>query len=198
MRRGGLATRASGQLGRVSFGRHHRRSSPIVVLVVYPPEARRAVGGRAAIRAILRNNADLTNLAHHNSGIGTRIRLVHTQEVELPDSVSSNGAHLEWLRTDPQVSALREAFGADLVGLLYERWTSVCGTAAMLFRPGTGSAEDAVFDVWRESGVSSLTFAHDSDISRAPTTTRKTPTASTPTIPSLTRSVTGTSASTGP
>ncbi len=136
-------------------------SARIDLLGVYSREVLEALGGALAVETFFQHNVDLTNISYKNSGVASRVRLVHTALVSVDDGPSAGDSFLAWVQTHPEVAALREQHGADVVGLIYERQTRFCGTAAMLFRPGFNGAAQAFFVMQRPCGASSLTFPHE-------------------------------------
>lgn len=94
------------------------------LMALYTPEARSYLGGEAAIEMAIANAVTWTNQAYANSGIGARMRLVHTQEATgysggeevtealLHDLANSAGPGLQ------DVHDLRDQHGADLVTLV--------------------------------------------------------------------------------
>ncbi len=136
-------------------------SARIDLLGVYSREVLAALGSPSAVETFFQHNVDLTNLSYKNSRVASRVRLVHAALVSVPDGPAAGDSFLSWVQTHPEVAALREEHGADVVGLIYERQTRFCGTAAMLFRPGINGAGQAFFVMQRACGASSLTFPHE-------------------------------------
>ncbi len=133
----------------------------IDLLGVYSGQVLAALGSPRAVETFFQHNVDLTNLSYKNSRVRSRVRLVHAALVSVPDGPSAGDSFLSWVQTHPEVAALREEHGADVVGLIYERQTRFCGSAAMLFRPGFNGAGQAFFVMQRACGASSLTFPHE-------------------------------------
>lgn len=94
----------------------------IDVMIVYTQDARKVWGGTDAILAAINTVVAETNTAFSNSQVSQRIRLVHTSEINYPETLDSR----EDLRrlTDPsdgyldEVHSLRDSVGADLVTLI--------------------------------------------------------------------------------
>lgn len=154
----GAGVEASGAVPSVS-----RRAPLVDVLVLYTPAVRQAVGSVGNLEVVARHYVDFTNVGYHNSRMEVRVRLAGTAEVTIPEgAIGSNSLTIDWLRSSPEVAALRDDARADIVGVLYERGSRFCGSAGMLFRPagdGTVAARAAVFEMQRFCG--SHTFAHE-------------------------------------
>lgn len=146
----------------------------IDVLVVYSANARRVAGNIDARIALLVVD---THRAYANSGITTRLRVVHSYET--PSSVVSevNSRNKEQdlqrlrVREDgffDEVFAKREQYGADVVILLFVNRPNVCGGGiAFLLDPGSSGSAALAFGL---SGIGRTvacrqhdgdTFAHE-------------------------------------
>ncbi len=134
------------------------RTPRIDLLVLYVRELTAAVRTRRNARAIVQHYVDLTNVALHNSEVEARVRLAHAAEVTLPDGVTGDSA-LDWLVSSRSVAELRDAHGADMVGLILDQNASFCGAAAMIYRPGGATLSRAFFVSRRVCGAD--TFAHE-------------------------------------
>ena len=140
----------------------------IDVLVVYSANARRVAGNIDARIALLVVD---THRAYTNSGITTRLRVVHSYETPstvLADVNSSNKRQdLDRLRIRgdgffDEVFAKREQYAADVVMLLYGNQPNYCGGGiAYLLNHRPGSAELA----FGASGIGALVVCrqHDGD-----------------------------------
>ena len=138
----------------------------IDVLVVYSAKARRVAGNIDARIALLVVD---THRAYTNSGITTRLRVVHSYET--PSTVVSdinsgnNGQDLDRLRTRgdgffDEMFAKREQYAADVVILLHGNQQNYCGGGvAFLLDHGPGAAEFA-FGV---SGIGEQVVCHQYD-----------------------------------
>jgi len=129
-----------------------KRGSTVVidVLAVYTPEARDDRGGTSGMQLWAQAAVDETNLAFTNSEMDARFRLVHAVEVDYHDSNSSS-ADLSWVASDSTVAALRNTYGADLVGLFVAD-LDACGRG---YLPGS-------FQVTKNScAVGNLSYAHE-------------------------------------
>jgi hypothetical protein len=139
--------------------------SRIDLMVVYTSAARAAEGSVAAMQALITLGVTETNQAYANSGIGTRIRLVHMAEVayaatgnpSLDLNRITNGAdgQLDFLHT------WRNTYGADLVKLVTT--DASCGIA-WLGGPfaSMGGQQDRGWSVTDNECISpNYTFAHE-------------------------------------
>ena len=102
----------------------------IDVMVVYSNQVAAAAG--SAIGAQIQQAVDTANTAYANSGIATRLRLVHYQQVSYDESGDFN-TDLNRVTTAgdgymDDVPALRNTYGADLVSLFVEN-PQYCGLA---------------------------------------------------------------------
>jgi hypothetical protein len=131
----------------------------IDVLVLYTPQARTAAGGTAAIQAIAQSAVDASNTAYANSGITTRLRMVHTGEAGDETGLSFVD-NLYWLAGDPDVAQLRDTHGADLVSLLINTG-GACGVAFIMSSPSPTFAPSGFSVVNHTCAVGNLSFAHE-------------------------------------
>lgn len=112
----------------------------IDLLELYTPAARDLAGGTAAIEAIIRSDVALLNLALENSDIPARVRLVAVEPWDYAEEydefgLSNPGVIINDLSTDPQVAAIRNEHGADLVGAFVDS-SSGAGYRPLAFGPG--------------------------------------------------------------
>ncbi len=162
---GGAAVATGGAKGELlvapSLGADGAPRRPRVdVAIVYAASTRAALGTKRNVNVLIQHYVDLTNVAFHNSEVEARVRLVGTEEVALPSRViGSNSLILDWLSDAPSVADLRNATGADLIGILYEEPGTACGSAAMIYRPGGPTLSRAFFESRRVCGGD--TFAHE-------------------------------------
>ena len=132
----------------------------IDVLIVYSAKARAVAGnidGRIALLLVD------THRAYTNSGITTRLRVVHSYETpdtpvaDTNSNLNERDLHRIRIRGDgffDEVFAKREQFGADVVILLHGQQPRYCGGGiAYLLDHGPGNAELAF-------GVSAIGAAH--------------------------------------
>ncbi|MEE9217659.1 MAG: zinc-dependent metalloprotease family protein [Acidobacteriota bacterium] len=129
------------------------------VMVLYTTQARLGAGGAAQIEATIQNAVDITNSAYANSQVEPRLNLIHMEEVAYGDSgiLSSD---LYWLKGDAGVAALRDIYGADMVGLIVNDGTA-CGSAFLQNNPGAAFESKAFMVTVRDCAVGNLTFAHE-------------------------------------
>lgn len=146
----------------------------IDVLVVYPANARRVAGNIDARIALL---VVETHRAYTNSGITTRLRVVHSYETPstvLAD-INFNDKERDLVRLSTrgdgffdEVFAKREQYGADVVILVHVQQQGYCGGGiAYLLDPSRSGAAELAFGV---SGIGRMaacqqldgrTFAHE-------------------------------------
>jgi len=132
------------------------------LLVVYTPSARSAAEGTAGIESLIQLGVTETNLAYQNSEIISRIRLVHTAEVNYTETgaLETDLAYAQLGFVD-NTHALRDTYGADLVQLVTDSAAGFCGKAYVM------SGNNANFHWWSYSVVEqscispNYTFAHE-------------------------------------
>jgi hypothetical protein len=135
------------------------------VMVVYTPAARVSAGGTNAIETRIQLGITETNQAYANSNIIPRLRLVHTEEVSYTESPRSMSDDLNRLTSTSDgymdsVHALRNAYGADLVSLIVQRY-DYCGIA-WLMSGNSPAFESAAFSVVDEFCISpNYSFGHE-------------------------------------
>jgi peptidyl-Asp metalloendopeptidase len=134
------------------------------VMVVYTPAARAAAGGITAMNALINLAAAETNTAYARSGVFSRLRVVHGEEVAYTES-GDFFTDLGRL-TNPSdgfmdnVHALRNAHGADLVSLIVEG-TSLCGIAWLMTTQSNAFEAFAFSVVARICATGNYTFGHE-------------------------------------
>lgn len=128
-------------------------------LVLYTPEARDGVGGVSEIETIIQSAVNITNTAYDNSQVNARLHLIHTTLAPFGDSGSSS-TDLSTVRNDPTVHGIRDAYGADLVGLIAHDIDG-CGRGGVQRSPGPGFAPRAYQVTQRSCAVGNLSFAHE-------------------------------------
>lgn len=135
----------------------------IDLMVVYTPGAVTYAGGNAGIANLIALGVADTNAAYANSGVGQRVRLVHSEFAPYTGPVSST-IDLTNLRTGAgaltNVPRLREQHGADLVMLVYSHPSDVCGRA-YLSTDGRGGDAAFGFSVVNAFCIPNYTFAHE-------------------------------------
>lgn len=97
------------------------------ILVLYSDVTRQAAGGTSAIRAEIQLSIDAANDAYADSGIVSRLRLVHTAEVSYDEDTGWDGYQDHLFRLGipddgyfDHIHGLRDFLGADLVSLIVE------------------------------------------------------------------------------
>lgn len=135
--------------------------SQIDVVVFYTDAARAAEGSTAAMRARIALAVSETNGAYANSGISTRLRLVHTEEAPYVES-GNIGTDLTRFATAgdgylDQVQGVRDAFGADMASLITENGGGYCGLANAIM-----ASPDNAYDVTaRDCATGYYSFGHE-------------------------------------
>lgn len=131
----------------------------IDLLSTYTPNARIKAGGVNEIEAMIQAAVDVSNTAFIESNMNVRYNLVHTAEVNYT-ATGDTGDALRWVDDDPEVAALREQFGADMVSLIVDTASS-CGTAWVQRNPGSSFAAYAFQATDIDCAVGNMTFAHE-------------------------------------
>ncbi|MEP7156918.1 MAG: reprolysin-like metallopeptidase [Betaproteobacteria bacterium] len=139
--------------------------SIVDMLIAYTSTSRASAGGTAAIVAQIELAVSEANLAYLNSGIGHRLRLLKTLEVDYVETGSSS-TDLGRLRsrTDKfldEVHAYRAAYGADIVSLIVERMDDACGIGYLMSNVTTTFAASAFNVVARGCATGNYTLAHE-------------------------------------
>ena len=140
--------------------------SVIDLLVVYTPAARSAAGGRQKIENLIALGVTETNTAFTNSGIQTRLRLVHRAEIQYTESTERIGIDLQRLRiTDDgymdSVHALRNHYKADLVMLVGNSAVNACGVAYVMSTIGPAFESSAFSYIARQCISPTYGFGHE-------------------------------------
>ena len=113
----------------------------IDVLVMYTTSARIHEGSTAAMKLRVALAVTETNQAYYKVGVTTRLRLVHTQEINYTES-GNIGTDLNRLKNPSDgymdiVPVLRNRYGADMVSLIVENGGGYCGLAAAILANST-------------------------------------------------------------
>ena len=95
----------------------------IDVMVVYSNQTGGAAG--SGIGAQIQQAIDTANSVYANSGIATRLRLVHSEQVNYGES-GDFPTDLNWLTSNSSVASLRNTYAADLVSMFVES-AQYCG-----------------------------------------------------------------------
>jgi hypothetical protein len=157
---------------------HHMRSgddgSMHDILVLYSDVTRQAAGGTSAIRAEIQLAIDVANDAYAESGITSRLRLVHMEEVEYDEATGWDGYtdHLVRLGVPDDgyfdhIHELRDRLGADLVCLIVEDTdpdvfgNGTCGLAPVMQELSPDFESLAFSVVSRECSADNWTLAHE-------------------------------------
>lgn len=138
-----------------------RGAKTLDIVVFYTDDARAAEGSSAAMRARVALAVAETNGAYQQSGVTTRLRLVHTEEVSYYET-GSIGTDLTAFRTSgdgvlDQVQGVRDAFGADMAQLIVEKGGDYCGIATSIM----ASADNAYAVTARDCATGYYSFGHE-------------------------------------
>jgi len=119
-----------------SFGPNADSGARIDILVAYTDDARAAAGSTAAMKALILTALNESNAAYANSGVTTRLRLVHVEEYSYTETGVMN-TDLTRFRTNgdgymDSVHTLRNTYAADMVGLIVANGGSYCGLASTI------------------------------------------------------------------
>jgi hypothetical protein len=137
------------------------------VFLLYTPAARAYAGGVAGMNAALQSYVTATNTGYSNSQIDLTLRLVGSSETSYTESSSFN-TDLTRLQNASdgfmdEAAGLRDAYGADLVGLI--RRDSAAGVAGLAYvGGGDGNASFApyAFSVTADNwAVGNWAFPHE-------------------------------------
>lgn len=144
------------------------------VLVVYSNVAREAAGGTSAIRAEIQLAVDVANDAYADSGVVSRLRLLHMEEVLYDEDTGWDGYRDHLVRLGipddgyfDHVHELRDRLGADLVSLIVEDTdpdllgSKTCGMAPTMSELSPDFEVYAFSVVSRVCSGDSWTLAHE-------------------------------------
>ena len=134
--------------------------SLIDVMVVYTAAVRSALGGTTQAQTFAEQAIASTNTAYQNSGVTTRLRLVHTMEVSYADN-SDGLTGLNWVTNYATVGSARNSSKADLVSMLTENANDVCGIAWLMGIVSPSFSSNGFSLVQRTCAIGGLTFAHE-------------------------------------
>jgi len=111
-------------------------ASVIDIMVAYTDDARIAAGGLPAMKATILTALNETNTSYTNSGVNTRLRLVHIEEyayvetgnmtTDLNRLTNTADAYFSTIHT------LRNTYAADMVGMIVENGGSYCGKSSAI------------------------------------------------------------------
>lgn len=132
----------------------------IDVMILYTDDARVAAGGGDKIWASIVDAVERTNDSYANSGVLTRLRLVHSEEIAFNES----GDFIDdWnrLKNLSQVKTMRDRYGADMVSLIINSaQKEYCGLYNGNFNKEEERKENA-FTVVKRSCLKDFTLAHE-------------------------------------
>jgi len=124
-----------------SLGATADTGATIDIMVAYTATARAAAGSTAAMKATILTALNETNTSYANSGVTPRLRLVHVEEVAYTESgnISTDVNRLKGTADTYMdgLHAIRNTYGADMVGLVVENGGGYCGMAAAIMATAT-------------------------------------------------------------
>jgi len=124
-------------------------TTTIDVMVLYSKGLRERYGKTSLVEGRVQHLVDLANDSYENSNIHTRLRLVHTLEVDYSDQAANDTA-LDDLTDNKGVFAeiedLRDTYGADQVTLLRRYVGHHCGLAWIMRKSSPDHAYAVVMD----------------------------------------------------
>ena len=139
--------------------------SPIDLMVVYTPEALEAEGGAAGMNDLIQDAVDKTNDAFANSGVKTKLNLVHTVQVDYTESGNSSTELKQLKDRDDgdmdEVHQLRDQYGADIVSLFVSDLEDSAGIASIMPKPGYPFEDHAFNVVVTKYAASNYSLAHE-------------------------------------
>jgi hypothetical protein len=134
------------------------------VLAVYTPSSMNRYGGVDGVESLIQLAITETNQAYLNSGVATRLRLVHTALVDYPESgsmstdlsriTSPDDGHMD------EVHALREQVAADTVTLIEES-PDYCGIAWLMTSLSASFESRAFSVVYSQCATGYYSFGHE-------------------------------------
>jgi hypothetical protein len=131
----------------------------IQLLTVYTPAAMAYAGSAENLEVMIQSAVDNTNAAFSNSEMNIEFELLHTQEVNHTEQVSTN-ADLSWLTYNSEVATLRDEYGADMVSMITDA-EDVCGLGWLQRDTGAYFEKYAYSVTTVDCAVGNLTFAHE-------------------------------------
>lgn len=139
--------------------------STVDVMVLYTSDAARERNG--AIDTYINSLIEFSNTSYEDSQMDLRIRLVHSQQLNVRGVNAIDGGSLDALRRDAQVNELRAEYGADLVAILIPAQRGSGGTVCGIGYVGSGRngqlsrfAKNSAFSI-SGSNCGATTFAHE-------------------------------------
>ncbi|RJP49392.1 MAG: DUF1080 domain-containing protein [Anaerolineaceae bacterium] len=144
-----------------SLGDTADTAARIDIMVAYTDDARAAAGGTPAIKATILTALNETNTSYANSGVTTRLRLVHVQEYSYTETGDLNTDLTRFRNTTDayftSIHSLRNTYGADMVGLIVENGGAYCGLASTIM--ATAATAFQVTD--RSCATGYYSFGHE-------------------------------------
>ena len=144
------------------------------ILVLYSDVTREAAGGTPAIRGQIQLAVDGANAAYSDSGVASRLRLVHMEEVAYDEDTGWDGYMDHLIRLGvpddgyfDHIHELRDRLGADLVSLIVEDTdpdllgNRTCGMAPVMQELSPDFEFLAFSVVSRECSGDNWTLAHE-------------------------------------
>lgn len=135
--------------------------STIDIMVAYTDDARAAAGGTPAIKATILTALNETNTGYSQSGVTTRLRLVHVEEYAYTESGDLFTDLDRFTNTTDNnfktIHALRNTYGADMVGLIVENGGAYCGLANAIM----ATASNAFQVTARSCATGYYSFGHE-------------------------------------
>lgn len=92
------------------------------VMIVYSKDALRSIGNESDVQALITGAVLETNVSFANSGVSTRIQLVHSQMIDFQEKQPLEDC-LGWVRNNVDVRSLRNRYAADLVVFLVNEYS---------------------------------------------------------------------------
>lgn len=134
------------------------------LMVLYTPLAENHAGGQAGITNLINLGVSDTNTAFTNSGVNTRIRLVHAARIDYvePSNLATILTELQrGERAFSGVPGLRNQVGADMVKLLVHPTAPFACGIGFLMTQVTPAFAPAAYTVTDTQCVPQFTFAHE-------------------------------------
>ena len=140
----------------------------IDVMIVWTPAAEVSAGGAVALQSLAQASIDNANLTYLNSGVAQRLRLVHRQQVTYTERTNcpGGGTKFDCALDDisngvvPNVHALRDQHGADLVSFFIED-NAYCGLAWLPYPSAATAGQGYSVLYWNGCPVANKSFVHE-------------------------------------
>jgi len=170
---GDEASRAAGD-SKSNYDRSADNGDIHDILVLYSDVTREAAGGTSAIRAEIQLAIDIANDAYGDSGVTSRMRLVHMEEIQYDEVTGWDGYfdHLTRLGVPDDgyfdhIHELRDRLGADFVSLIVEDTdpdllgNGTCGLAPVMQELSPDFEVLAFSVVSRECAAANWSLVHE-------------------------------------